>query len=154
MPSLGSSPEPQSSEVHATLGDSAIADASALTRRRLGLPPAATHVAEESVQAVPNGPAVAALLGAALGVFAMGVMFKLSHSRSDLAQWLVFREQVGALSGLSTMAGVVWVSSWSLLTVPLWKRSVPLLPVVAIAGLLIALGLLLTVPQISERIEL
>ena len=65
----------------------------------------------------------------------------------------MFREQVGSVSGLSTMAGVIWISTWALLTPPLWKRNVSFLWLTAIAGLLIAAGLLLTWPSIAQRIE-
>ena len=111
------------------------------------------ELAPEAVELKPNGPAAAAILGAAMAVFSLGVMFVWSHSWGDLAEWLVFREQVGSVSGLSTMAGVIWISTWALLTPPLWKRNVPFLWLTAIAGLLIAAGLLLTWPSIAQRIE-
>ncbi|OGS01314.1 MAG: hypothetical protein A2V88_15845 [Elusimicrobia bacterium RBG_16_66_12] len=113
----------------------------------------ATELMPEAVELKPNGPAAAAILGAAMAVFSLGVMFVWSHSWGDLAEWLVFREQVGSVSGLSTMAGVIWISTWALLTPPLWKRNVPFLWLTAIAGVLIAAGLLLTWPPIAQRIE-
>jgi uncharacterized membrane protein YkgB len=112
---------------------------------------AAAYQVTEGLEVKPNGPAAAAILAAATAIFSLGVMFTLSHSWSALAQWLVFREQVGALSGLSTMTGIIWVLTWAVLTPPLWKRDVPFPWLAAIAAILIVAGLLLTWPPIVQR---
>jgi hypothetical protein len=103
---------------------------------------------------LPNGPAAAAAIGAGIAVSSLGVLFTVSHSRSDLSEWLQFKNDVGAVSGLSTMAVIIWLFSWVLLTVVLWDRSIPFPVIAGITLALLALGLVLTTPPIVQRIQL
>jgi hypothetical protein len=116
------------------------------------LPQIAGGAVPVGLEVKPNGPAAAAILAAAAATFSLGVMFTVSHLHAGLAQWLVFREQVGTLSGLSTMAGIIWVSTWAVLTWALWNKDVPFPWLAAIAAILIVAGLLLTWPPIVQRI--
>ena len=101
----------------------------------------------------PNGPAMAAILGAALGVLAMGLATFISAAGVGAHDWFEFQKRVGPLSGKTTMAGIAWLVAWAALHLVWWKRDVPFLPVAVLAGVLIVAGNLLMFPPIFERFE-
>ena len=98
----------------------------------------------------PNGPAAAALIGAGLGVFFLGLFTTLSEASTGLHDWLDFKDRVGPLSGKTTMAVVLWLASWALLSVPLWRRNLPYAAVTGVTLALIALGLIGTFPKFFQ----
>lgn len=101
----------------------------------------------------PNGPAAAALVAGAVGVFVLGLNTFVSAAAEGAKEWLTFQNRVGALSGKTTMAGVVWLVAWALLSVLLWRRNVPIELVWALIIVLLVVGNLLMVPTIFERVE-
>lgn len=107
--------------------------------------------AEMDIQFGPDGPAIAAILSAALGVFYMGLATFISEAAVGAHDWFEFQKRVGPLSGKTTMAGVAWVVSWAVLHLVWRKRDLPLVPVVILAGVLIVAGNLLMFPPIFER---
>ena len=106
---------------------------------------------EVAVELGPNGPALAAILGAALGVFYVGLATFISEAAVGAHDWFEFQRRVGPLSGKTTMAGIAWLVSWAVLQVVWWKRDVPFLAVAVLAGVLIVAGNLLMFPPIFER---
>jgi hypothetical protein len=98
----------------------------------------------------PNGPAAAAIIASALGVFFLGLFTTLNEVSERLHDWLVFQNRVGPLSGKTTMAGVLWLVSWVALSVPLWRRNLPLVNVALVAAGLIVLGFIGTFPKFFE----
>ena len=98
----------------------------------------------------PNGPAAAALLAAGFGVFVLGLLTTLAEASAKASDWLVFRNNVGPLSGKTIIMGIAWVAAWALGSVVLWRRSLPMLVVYGIAGVLLALGVLGTFPKFFE----
>jgi len=107
--------------------------------------------AEVSMTLGPNGPAMAAILAAALGVFALGLLTTLTEAAVGLHDWLIFQNRVGPLSGKTTMTGVAWLASWAVLHVVWRGRDVPFAAVLGVAGLLLVIGNLLMFPPIFER---
>jgi hypothetical protein len=105
------------------------------------------------VELGPNGPGMAALLAAALGVFFMGLATFISAAAIGAHDWFEFQRRVGPLSGKTTMAGIAWLVSWGVLHLIWWKREVPFMPVAILAGVLIVVGNLLMVPPIFQRAE-
>jgi len=101
----------------------------------------------------PNGPAMAAIVGAAAGVFALGLLTTLAAAGEGVKEWLAFQNRVGPLSGKTTMAGVAWLVAWGVLHLVWRKRDVPFVPVVILAGALLLAGNLLMFPPIFERFE-
>lgn len=101
----------------------------------------------------PNGPAMAALLAGAAGVFVLGLNTFVAAAAEGVADWFKFQNRVGPLSGKTTMAGVVWVVAWALLSLVFWKRNVRIEWVTALIVILIAAGFLLMFPPIYERVE-
>jgi len=107
--------------------------------------------ADASVELGPNGPAMAALLGAALGVFSMGLATFISEAAVGAHDWFEFQKRVGPLSGKTTMAGIAWLVAWGALHLVWWKRDVPFLPVAVLAVVLVVAGNLLMFPPIFQR---
>jgi hypothetical protein len=109
--------------------------------------------ADVPVSLGPNGPAVAAILAAAFGVFSLGLLTTLAAAAVGVKEWLIFQERVGPLSGKTTMAGVAWLVAWGLLHLIWWKRDVPFVAGVVLAAALLVVGNLLMVPTIFQRFE-
>ena len=102
---------------------------------------------------LPSGPGAAAILSAALFVFVLGFLTFLAAAAEGAKEWLNFQNRVGPLSGKTTMAGVVWVTSWPLLHFAWRRREIPLTPILVLAAALILAGGLLMFPPIYERVE-
>ncbi len=101
----------------------------------------------------PNGPAVAAILAGAIGVFVLGLITFIAAAAEGVNEWMKFQERVGPLSGKTTMAGVVWLVVWVLLSALLWRRNVRPEWVWAMVIVLLLVGNLLMFPPIFERVE-
>jgi len=97
-----------------------------------------------------SGPAAAAFIGAGLGVFFLGLFTTLNEASTGLHDWLIFDEGVGPLSGKTTVAVVLWLVSWAVLAVPLWKRNLSYGSIIAATGVLIAAGFIGTFPKFFE----
>ena len=98
----------------------------------------------------PNGPAVAAILSAAIGVFVLGLFTTLSEANTDVHDFLDIKSRVGPLAGKTTFAVIAYLASWVMLAPPLWKRTVPFPSAMLVAAVLIALGLVGTFPKFFE----
>ena len=98
----------------------------------------------------PNGPAVAAIISAAIGVFVLGLLTTLSEANTDIHDFLDIKNRVGPLSGKTTFAVVAYLVAWVALAPVLWKRTVPFASAMLIAAALIALGFVGTFPKFFE----
>jgi hypothetical protein len=98
----------------------------------------------------PNGPAVAAILSAAIGVFVLGLLTTLSEASTGVHDFLDLKERVGPLSGKTTFAVAVYLVAWVALVPLLWKRSVPFSNAMLVAGVLIAAGFIGTFPEFFQ----
>jgi hypothetical protein len=97
-----------------------------------------------------NGPACAAIVAAGAGCFAMGVLAVVGDASKRVAGMLNFYAPSGPLSGVSTMAVVVWLVVWVVLA-RLWRgKTVALGRANVVAFLLLAAGLLLTFPPVGD----
>lgn len=116
-------------------------------------PAALSAEAEASVALGPNGPAMAAILGGAIGVFILGFLTALAAAAEGVKDWLVFQDRVGALSGKTAITGIAWLVTWVVLHL-LWReRDVPFAAVIAVSAALLLIGNLLMFPPIFERLE-
>ncbi len=97
-----------------------------------------------------NGAAAAALIGAGLGVFWLGLLTTLNEASTKVHDWLIFDDGVGPLSGKTIMAVVLWLASWLVLSVPLWKRNLSYGVVTAATLAFLALGVIGTFPKFFE----
>lgn len=111
----------------------------------------APEIAELGLSPRPDGPAAAAILAAGIGVFALGALTVLSEASAGIHDWLEswdFDQGVGPLAGKTTLAVVVWLVSWAVLAIALWRKEVNLRVWFWVAAVLVALGFLGTFPPI------
>ena len=95
---------------------------------------------------VPNGAALAAVLAAGIGAFAMGLFVILNEAKLFVAPSLY--APAGGLSGRSTFAVIAWLVVWALLHA-LWRaREIESGRIVVATLVLTALGALLTFPPV------
>ena len=105
---------------------------------------------ELDIQERPNGPAVAAILSAAIGVFVLGLLTTLNEASTDIHDFLDIKSRVGPLSGKTTFSVIVYLAAWVALLPVLWKRTVPFASAMLVAAVLIALGFVGTFPKFFE----
>jgi len=114
-----------------------------------------TDVAAESPvasgESKPFGPAAAVILAAGLGSFTLGLLTTLNEASAGVHDALEFDSGVGPLSGKTSITMMVFFFSWAVLSLILWRRDVRVKPVLWIAGVLIALGLVGTFPEFFEQ---
>lgn len=91
---------------------------------------------------IRNGITGAALLGAGIGTFALGLLTLLSKVSSSFENALNFYPPTGSVSGITTLAVVVWLIAWVVLH-GLWRnRRIDFRKVYIFALILVGLGLL------------
>jgi hypothetical protein len=101
--------------------------------------------------AMPNGSGAAAILSAGIGSFMIGFL-AIAADKSDLLKRLfIFYKPTGPLSGVTTVAILVWLITWGILEGRWRKRNVSLTRVSTVALVLLGLSLLLTFPPVAER---
>ena len=101
----------------------------------------------------PNGPGAAAILGAGIGIAALGVFALAGDALPALARLFDIYHPTGPLSGVTTGAIAVWLLSWLGLHLAWRDRSVRLGPVIAAAAIGFAIGLVLTFPPAMDAIQ-
>jgi len=99
---------------------------------------------------LPNGPGAAAILSAAIGCLAVAVLAILADQSPHLKSLLIFYKPTGPLSGVTTVAILVWLANWAVLESRWRKRSVALGRISAVALALLGLSLALTFPPIAD----
>lgn len=93
-----------------------------------------------------NGAAMAAVMGAGIGSFAMGAIVVLNEAGVIAAPALY--APAGGVSGRTTFAVIAWLVAWGVLHVRWKSREVTPGPVLTWTVALIALGLLGTFPPV------
>src|SRR5690242_5269220 len=68
-----------------------------------------------------NGPAMAALVAAGIGSFALGLFIVLAEAIPAVSTFMNFYNPVGPLAGKSTYAVLAYLVSWGVLAL-LWKE--------------------------------
>lgn len=101
---------------------------------------------------LPNGFGAAAALSAGAGVAVLGLLTLLTDKSPAIKAGLIFYKPTGALSGVTSIALLVWGVSWIALHLLWAKKEVAIQKIVAIAFLLLAVGLLLTFPPFLDAI--
>ena len=107
----------------------------------------------ESEEKAPDGAAAAALIAAAFRVLTLGIVTSAAAAAEGFKDWLVWDDEVGPLSGKTSVALIAWAASWPVLHLLLFRRDGLLPLAVAIAGVLILLGMIGIFPPIFERLE-
>ena len=93
-----------------------------------------------------NGVALAAVLSAGIGAFALGLLVILNEAGIYAAPSLY--GPTGGLSGRSTFAVVAWLVAWGILHARWRGRDVAANRVLTWALLLVGLGVLMTFPPV------
>jgi hypothetical protein len=97
-----------------------------------------------------NGPSMAAVLAAGIGLAVFGVVVILSEAIGSVGAALAWVKPVGALSGKSILGVAVWLVAW-LVCGLIWKdREVRHGPVVVVSAVLLVIGLLGSFPPFFE----
>jgi hypothetical protein len=102
---------------------------------------------------LPNGPAAAAILSAGVGCSVLGILAVVADASKPMARALTFYLPTGPLSGVSSMAILLWLVTWFILAKRWRTKTVAILKVNATAFLLLALGILLTFPPFADFLQ-
>jgi hypothetical protein len=97
-----------------------------------------------------NGPGAAALLAAAVGCLVLAVLAVLGDKIPSIKLGLIFWKPTGPLSGASTLAILVWLSTWAALEWRWRNRNVAIKMVAGVSLALLALSLLLVFPPVVD----
>lgn len=103
-----------------------------------------------SAKMMPSGPGAAAVLAAGIGACALGLIAFAADKFPPLARLLIFYRPTGPLSGVSTVAILVWLAAWASLHYMWGGRNVSMRPVIVISLVLLGVGLLLTFPPFAD----
>lgn len=102
---------------------------------------------------IPNGPAAAAILAAGFGCAAVGILAFAGDASDAIGRFLNFYNPTGTLSGVTTLAIVIWLVAWFGLH-RLWQtQTVSMLKVSVAAFVLLAVGFLLTFPPFMDLLQ-
>jgi hypothetical protein len=99
---------------------------------------------------IPSGGAAAAILAAGLGCFALAALAVAGDASKAIAHLLTFYVPTGPLSGVTTLAIVVWLAAW-LLGHRLWRgQNVATRRTALVSLVLVMLGFVLTFPPFED----
>ena len=102
---------------------------------------------------IANGSGAAAILAAGIGCAAVGILAFAGDASGAIGGLLNFYHPTGTLSGVTTVAIIIWLVAWLILN-RLWQGrtiSMTTINVWAFAGL--AVGFLLTFPPFMDLLQ-
>jgi len=102
---------------------------------------------------MPNGPGAAAILAAGIGCASVGILALAGDASQAIGKTLNFYNPVGTLSGVSTLAIIVWLVAWFVLGSRWRTRTVDLGKVNVLAFVLLVVGFLLTFPPFMDLLQ-
>jgi hypothetical protein len=117
------------------------------------LPKTATTKGQEQVETrVATGEAAATFLAGGIGCFVLGLLVTLTEMPAlvDLKNALNWTNPVGPLSGKTGVAVIAFLVSWVIAYFTMKDKDVNLKIYVIVAGVLTALGFLLTFPPFFD----
>jgi len=115
--------------------------------------PGMTSSATAPGETLPNGPGAAAILSAGIGSAALGVFALAGDAFPAINRLFTFYKPSGALSGVSTVAVIVWLVAWFVLARRWATATVAMAQVNVAAFLLLAVGVLLTFPPVMDLLQ-
>jgi len=83
----------------------------------------------------------------------MGILSVVADTSKPIARWLTFYLPTGSLSGVSSVAILLWLVTWFILAKRWRVRTVAIGKVNVAAFVLLALGVLLTFPPFAELLN-
>jgi hypothetical protein len=108
------------------------------------------NVAPLNHPARPNGSGAAALLSAGVGSLALAIVALVADKSALVKGLLTFYRPTGPLSGVTTVAILIWLTTWGILEWRWREKPAAIGPISAIALLLLGLGLVLTFPPVVD----
>lgn len=102
---------------------------------------------------IPNGPGAAAILAAGIGCAALGVLAFAGDASPAIGKLLNFYNPTGTLSGVTTVAIIVWLVVWFALAKHWQTRNVDIAKVNILAFALLGVGFLLTFPPFIDLLQ-
>jgi hypothetical protein len=106
--------------------------------------------ASSNTPMLTNGSGAAAILSAGIGAFALAVLACAGDKSTAVARGLIFYKPTGPLSGVTTVAILIWLFSWGILEWRWNNKTVPGGRISAAALILLGLSFLLTFPPIAD----
>jgi len=100
--------------------------------------------------ALTNGSGAAAILSAGIGSFTLAVIAIAGDKSASLKSMLVFYKPTGPLSGVTTVAILIWLFTWGILEWRWRNRTIAAGRTTAIALTLLGLSLSLTFPPVGN----
>jgi hypothetical protein len=110
----------------------------------------APHGASEPI---PNGPGGAAILSAGIGCGTLGILAFAGDASDAVGKALNIYNPTGTLSGVTTVAIVVWLGTWLALSRRWREKSVAMVRVNAAAFALLIAGFLMTFPPFMDLLQ-
>ncbi len=109
----------------------------------------------ESVHAlsIPNGRGAAAILAAGIGSSAIGVLALARDAFAPVANALNFYNPAGPLSGVTTVAIMIWLAAWLVMARRWRNTTVAISRVNLVAFALLFVGFLLTFPPFMDLLQ-
>jgi hypothetical protein len=108
------------------------------------------NVSPSDNPSLTNGSGAAAIFSAGAGCFVLAVLAILGDKSALIQRSLVFYKPTGPLSGVTTVAILVWLVTWAILEWSWRKKTLPEGRINAIALALLVLSLLLTFPPVGD----
>ena len=99
---------------------------------------------------IPNGSGAAAMLAAGIGSFVLAIIAFAADKSAPVKIGLNFYKLTGPLSGVTTVAIVVWFLAWGFLEWRWGKRAVAMSRITRVSLALLFLSILLTFPPIID----
>jgi hypothetical protein len=106
-----------------------------------------------SNDSIPNGPGGAAILSAGIGCGALGILAFAGDASDAIGKALNIYNPTGALSGVTTVAIVIWIGTWLALSRRWREKSVAMIKVNTAAFALLIVGFLLTFPPVMDLLQ-
>jgi hypothetical protein len=97
-----------------------------------------------------NGPVAAAVLSCGIGAFILGALAVAADGSKSLASALNFYKPSGPLSGVTTIAILLWLICWAILAARWSGKTVAFGRISGVAFVFLAAGLLLTFPPFGD----
>jgi hypothetical protein len=98
-----------------------------------------------------DGAAAAALLAAVIGILVLAVAIVVAEANTDFSDWLKWDNEVGPLSGKSSLGLIAWAASWPVLHILLYRRDRVLLAASAISLVLFVAAMVLMLPPVFDK---
>jgi hypothetical protein len=108
------------------------------------------NTSDTTSPSIPNGSGAAAMLAAAIGSFVLALFAIAGDKSVTIKNSLTFYQPTGPLSGVTTVAIIVWFLVWGLLEWRWGKRAVAMSRINRVSLAMLVLSILLTFPPIVD----